>query len=411
MRYDVIVVGAGPAGSTTARECADRGLRVLLLDRATFPRDKPCGGGVNVRAARLLPFELEAVTERVIYGMRVSVKQSSPYDRIAEQPLTLLTQRSKLDAYLAERAVEAGATFRERSPVRSVERRAAEIRVNAGGEEYVGRTLVAADGASGPTSKLAGMPVDRQMGIAIEGNITPETYPEHWTTMFGIDVGSTPGGYGWLFPKGDHVNVGVGGWYEIGPTLRSRLDEMTRFYGYDPQRLWGVRGHPLPVRRPGAALALGNVLAVGDAAGLLDPLSGEGIFAAFWSGRCAAEHLAAYVGGGQADLDGYRADVERELAPDLRTSDQLRDLFHLSPALWALLVRRSSRAWRLLSGLLTGDATYAAVRTRSRLVSLGIDIGSGSVRGTWKLTSVSTAGRAGRRDARAERNLAGDGQQ
>src|SRR5215212_8565082 len=94
MRYDVIVVGAGPGGGTAARECAERGLSTLLLDKASFPRDKPCGGGVNIRAARLLPFDLAPVTERVIYGARFSLRQRPAFDRFSPEPLTCLTQRS-----------------------------------------------------------------------------------------------------------------------------------------------------------------------------------------------------------------------------------------------------------------------------------------------------------------------------
>src|SRR5579872_4717814 len=122
MVYDVIIVGAGPAGSTTARECAERGLSVLLLDRAEFPRDKPCGGGVNVRTARLLPFDLSPVAERVIYGLRVSVHRSNSFEREAQEPLSYLTQRRRFDAFLAEKAVGAGAVLRERLGVRAVDR-------------------------------------------------------------------------------------------------------------------------------------------------------------------------------------------------------------------------------------------------------------------------------------------------
>lgn len=379
MQYDVIIVGAGPAGSTTARECASRGLSVLLLDRAEFPRDKPCGGGVNVRTARLLPFDLADVTECVVTGLRVSVNRCSVFDRTSSEPLSYLTQRRLLDTFLVEKAVAAGATLRERTSARSVERTRSNVTVRAGSETFQARTLVAADGANGPTARLAGIAVPRSLGIALEGNITPDCYPPTWRNIFGIDVGATPGGYGWLFPKGDHVNVGVGGWYHIGPTLRPRLDEMTRFYGFDPDLLWGVRGHPLPVRVPTAPLVDGNILLVGDSAGLLDPLTGEGIYAAVWSGRSAAEHLTAYLRDQVSTLDGYRRAIETDLVPDLRVSTQLHYLFHTMPPAWAQLVRRSSRAWRLVCALMTGDFTYAGIRTRSGLIALGLDVGTAGI--------------------------------
>lgn len=135
----MVVAGAGPAGSTAARECAARGLRVLLLDRATFPRDKPCGGGVNVRAARLLPFDLAPVVERVAFGMRFSLRQAGRFVRYSREPLTYLTQQSRLDTFLVERAVAAGAVFRERAPVRGVERYPAHVVVQAGAVAVCGR--------------------------------------------------------------------------------------------------------------------------------------------------------------------------------------------------------------------------------------------------------------------------------
>jgi geranylgeranyl reductase family protein len=379
MRYDVIVAGAGPAGSTAARECAQRGLSVLLVDRAEFPRDKPCGGGVNVRAARLLPFDLAPVVERTIYGIRVSVREAQTFERRTSEPLSYLTQRRRLDAFLAQKAVDAGATFRERAPMTSVGRAGRSVTIRAGRESFEGRVLIAADGANGPTARLAGVHLRRHMGIALEGNITPEPYPESWSHIFGIDVGGAPGGYGWLFPKGDHLNIGVGGWYHIGPTLRDRLHSMTNFYGFDPCALWGVRGHPLPVRLPDSPLVHDNVLLVGDAAGLLDPLTGEGIFAAIWSGRSAAEHVSRYLVEETSTLEAYRRDVARALLPDLATCNQLHFLFHVMPPAWAQLVRRSSRAWDLVAALMTGDFTYARIKARSHLLGLGIDAGSAGI--------------------------------
>jgi flavin-dependent dehydrogenase len=328
---------------------------------------------------RLLPFGLDPVAERAVFGIRVSVRQGETFERVAPEPLSLLTQRRRLDAFLAEQAVAAGVVFREGTGVRTVDRENSHIVVRAGQETFEGRVLIAADGANGPSAKLAGVDVRRQLGIALEGNVSPDVYPETWKSTLGIDVGGAPGGYGWLFPKADHVNIGVGGWYHIGPTLRTRLEAMTRFYGFEADSLWGVRGHPLPIRLPGSPLAAGNVLLVGDAAGLLDPLTGEGIFAAIWSGRAAARHVARYLAGESGTLDGYRREVTIELLPDLETCNQLHFLFHAMPPAWAELVRRSSRAWRLVAALMTGDFTYAGIKRRSRVLGAGIDLASAGV--------------------------------
>ena len=365
MKYDVLVVGAGPAGSTTARECASRGLSVLMLDRAEFPRDKPCGGGVTIRAANLLPFDLSPVVERVVHNAQLSEHQSKPFTRTYPEAIAYLTQRRRLDEFLAERAVNAGARFQQREAVRAVERHSTHVTVQANGTAYEGRTLVAADGANGRTAQLSGLDIRLKQGIALEGNVTPASgVPARWQDTMGFDMGGLPGGYGWLFPKGDHVNIGLGGWRHIGPSLRSKLDGLVRFYGFDPADLWGLKGHHLPLVQPGTPLALDNMLAVGDAAGLIDPLTGEGIYAGMSSGQIAAGHLQAFVNGDVPNLTGYSDEVEAKLLPELTVSRQLHDVVHLWPGLFMGIDRRTSVLWKAVALLLRGDKTYLDVRDK-----------------------------------------------
>lgn len=364
MRYDVIVAGAGPAGSTVARECATRGLRVLLLDKDVFPRDKPCGGGVNVRSAELMDFDISPIVERTASAVRFSVR-GAVVTRTAGVPLTFLTQRSRLDAFLVERAVAAGATLCEHATVRDVERTADRVVVRAGRQAFVGGALVVADGANGRTASLAGLAGPRWLGVALEANLSPPGgVPLCWADVLGIDLGGVPGGYGWLFPKGDHVNLGVYGWHPAGPALRARLADLTRFYGFDPADLCGMRGHHLPVRAPGAPLAEGNALLVGDAAGLLDPLTGEGIYAALWSGRAAALHVAQYLDGGVPNLHGYAEALERELAPELESARRVRDAVHLAPSAALTILPRTPVSWRFFCRLIRGETSYVQLERR-----------------------------------------------
>lgn len=368
-KYDVVVVGAGPAGSTTARECAARGLSVLLLEKEAFPRDKPCGGGVNVRAAALLPFDLSPVVERTVSTVSFSLRQNSDFTRRWPRPLTYMTQRSRLDHFLVERAVEAGAVWREKAPLETVNRSSGGIEVRAGGAAYQGRVLVAADGANGPTLKAAGVPQRLGMGVALEGNIAQDDASPDGFEAMRLDLGDVPHGYGWLFPKGDHINIGVAGLGTAAPKLREQLFRLTRYYGYEPAKFWGLRGFRLPMRTKGTALASGNVVAVGDAAGLLDPLTGEGIYAAFFSGRAAARHIAAYLSRQAEDLSGYEREIRTELLPDLAVARRWHDVAHLSPRLFARLIERSPRAWALVCRILRGEETYVGFMRRRRSIA------------------------------------------
>lgn len=373
MDYDVIVVGGGPGGSTAAREAAAAGARVLLLDKAAFPRDKPCGGGVNLRAARLLPFELAPVVERTITGVHFSLRMSGGFTRRYPGVLTYMTQRSRLDHFLVEQAVAAGAELREREPVRAVEANG-RVTVRARGGVYTAGVLIGADGANGLTAKHTGLTGGRDQAVALEGNVRAGTDAlRRWEDTLALDLGGIPGGYGWLFPKEDHLNVGVGGWKYLAGHFRPRLDRLTRHYGLDPAAIEDIRGHHLPVRRGHAPIVRGRVLLAGDAAGLIDPLSGEGIYAAILSGRAAARHALAAIDGRTPDLSGYQREIDRALGPELRDSSRLQDVFNLMPPAYVQILRRSDRLWHWLCRIIRGDETYTTLKRRAGPFGLLID--------------------------------------
>jgi geranylgeranyl reductase family protein len=274
-RFDVVVVGAGPAGSASAYRLADAGAKVLLVDRARFPRDKPCGGGLTGRAVRQLPCDVEPVVEARVAEVEFRVGPRSTV-KDAGEPLVLMTQRRRLDLHLAEAAAARGAEFRDGFKVESLDS------VDA---DYV---VVAAGANGGLARELAPGVIH---GVAFEGNAD---YPaEHYRGRAVLEFGAVPGGYGWVFAKGDHVNVGVGGWESEGPRVREHLARLCGEHGIDPESLRDVRGHRLPMRRSIEGLTDGRTLLVGDAAGLVDPLTGDGMYEALLSARLATDAILA----------------------------------------------------------------------------------------------------------------------
>ena len=361
MDTDVIVVGAGPGGSTAARELAARGLGVLMLDRARFPRDKPCGGGVTIRCAQLLPFDISPVVEHVVTGAQVRFRTGRNVARNFDGVLTYMTQRRRLDAFLAERAQEAGAEFRDGQAVARVVRLPdGTFEVQSGGEKHHARALVGADGANGIVATNLGFTRPFEAAVALEGNIaTPQGTPAWLQGRVALQLGGMPGGYGWVFPKGDHVNVGVGGWKAVaGSRLREELDATCRTYGFDPTDLTNLRGHHLPMQRPGTPVVTGGAALVGDAAGLVDPLSGEGIYAAIASGAAVAPAIEDYLAGRTTSLIGYQHRVRREIVRDVEASRALMDIFHAWPAPWVFLLQRSGMFWRTFCRTVRGDTSY-----------------------------------------------------
>jgi geranylgeranyl reductase family protein len=292
-RFDVLVVGAGPAGSATALHLARAGARVLLVDKERFPRDKPCGGGLTGRALRHIPCDVEPVVEHVVHTMVVRASYTTKVARTSAEPLVAMTQRRRLDLHLAEQAAAQGADFRDGVAVGGIVLGDDHVSARVAEKSVVASFVVGADGANGVVARSAQLGDGIVRGVALEGNVPWDALDGaryHGTAW--VELGVVPGGYGWVFPKGDHANLGVGGWLVEGPRLRAHLERLASEHEVDPARLADVRGHRLPMRRAGTAAGHGNVLLVGDAAGLVDPLSGDGMYEAFVSARLAADAIA-----------------------------------------------------------------------------------------------------------------------
>jgi geranylgeranyl reductase family protein len=316
-RYDAIVVGAGPAGSTAAYRLAAAGADVLLVDRARFPRDKPCGGGVTGRAARLLPFAIDPVVEHVVGAVDLRLGYGRSFSRGDGSPLVYMTQRKRLDHFLVEQAVSAGAEFRDGVKVSDVEVREDGVTVQ-GNEAAV---LIGADGVNGATARALDLGGNRVVGVALEGNLPNEKlYRSRYDGRLALELGVVPGGYGWVFPKGEHANFGVGGWESEGPRLREHLRRLCVAHGASFDDLEELRGYRLPLRSPGSTLARGRALLVGDAAGLIDPVSGDGMFEGFLSSQYASEAVLGLLAGETDTLDAYGPRLEDRLATHLWAS-------------------------------------------------------------------------------------------
>ena len=351
--YDALVVGAGPAGSSTAIHLARAGARVLLAEKARFPRDKPCGGGLTGRALKRMPVDPSPVVERDVDRFDLRLGYGSSFSRSHDAPLIRMTQRRRLDAFLAEHAAAAGAELREGARVEGLLNAGTCVRARVGGEAVRADFVVGADGANGIVARSFDLGDGIVRGVALEGNVPLAALDRDLDRTAVIELAVVPGGYGWVFPKGDHANLGVGGWGSEGPLLRDHLSRLARENGVDPASLTDVRGHRLPMRRLGSSPAGGRVLLVGDAAGLVDPLSGDGMYEAFVSATLAADAIVA------GELDGYASALAGALDRHAAASWAAKRALDRHPrAVFA--AARAPGVFKVVAGLLCGDVAHPA---------------------------------------------------
>jgi len=329
-----------------------------MADKARFPRDKPCGGGLTGRALRHLPCDVASVIERVVDRMVLRAGYRTTVDRTSREPLIAMTQRRRLDLLLAEQAAAEGVDFRDGARVSDIELDESGVSARIGEARVRASFLVGADGANGAVARAAGLGDGIVRGVALEGNVPWDALERSdYESAAWVELGVVPGGYGWVFPKGDHANLGVGGWMEEGPRLRDHLDRLARAHAVDPARLGDVRGHRLPMRALGTPAARGRALLVGDAAGLVDPLSGDGMYEAFVSARLAAQAVVA------GRPDAYEASLSAALDRHAAASWKAKRAADRYPraCVWAL---RAPGVFGAISGLLRGELAHPSEAPR-----------------------------------------------
>lgn len=353
--FDVIVIGAGPAGSTAAHRLAASGARVALLDRATFPRDKPCGGGVTLRGLDHIPVDIEPVVEDRISVTELGFGDGATVVKTAASPLVYMTRRRRLDEFLASAAVEAGADLREATRVRGIDLDARGATVATEHGALRASVVVGADGCNGVSATALELGGRIEYGVAYEGNVGWDVLDhDRWRGRLLLEFATVPGGYAWIFPKGDHANLGVGGWTREGPRMREHLAALCRRAGVPGDAVTDARGYRLPLRHPRSPVARGRAVVVGDAAGLVDPMSGDGMFEAFLSSRIAAECIGNFLSGAATGLDGYQRRLNGALATHRSISWLGKRLFDEHPTV-ARRLAGSDALWRRVESRIRGD--------------------------------------------------------
>jgi geranylgeranyl reductase family protein len=346
--YDVIVVGAGPAGSTTARRATQAGLNVLLFDKEPFPRSKPCAGGIRFQVSELLDFDLSSVYQRKISGIAVFSPSGLRADCISEDRSMpgRTVMRSEFDYLLLQKAIEAGTTFMDSTEAIDIHETSNEISVTTlDGEVHTADYVVGADGVNSNVAKqlkfYSGWKKDRA-SVALEAEVEvgeqkvreicgePSGYDAELLLLY---FGEFAHGYTWCFPKKTILSVGACCRQDKVKNIRAGfMNWFTRFqrdYQFEGKIISeGAARFPV---KPAETLAKGRALLVGDAAGLVDAFTGEGIPEAIQSGILAARALnEAVEKSNPLALWEYEQDCQNMILSELKVSQSTAKLFYRS---------------------------------------------------------------------------------
>jgi geranylgeranyl reductase family protein len=295
--WDAIVVGAGPAGCAAAYDLAHSGREVLLLDRAEFPRQKACAGGLTTKTVRALRYGVEPVIRQRLN--RLSIERDGDHSTVLRRraDYCFMTVRKELDDYCFRQTLAAGAHFQRVRSISAISEDAGRVEIAVDGQTLQARFLIGADGVHSRVRQLASSASGEGWfwrAFALEANVR---VPNASSEELVFDFAPVRDGYGWIFPKGDHVNVGL---YSYSPDEKIDRTRLAAYvysrYGDAPAEDvigqyagFGAARHKIPATR---------VFLVGDAGGFADPLTGEGIYFAIVSGQAAAETIAAALRSG-----------------------------------------------------------------------------------------------------------------
>lgn len=340
-RVDVAILGAGPGGGMAACRLATSGLNVILLEKTVLPRHKPCGGALPSKIGGLLDWNIEALVEARIHSQKFLLNYEQPtFNDKMDEPM-LLVSRSRFDYHFIERAANQIAV-RENFPVISVEEKDAKVIIRGkSGEVIHAAYVIAADGATSLTARALGLAQAAPVGAAIdvEIEVEPDVYLAEQTHAT-FNWHCVPDGYGWIFPKAGYLSCGVGAWRSpkgLPGQMRAFLERSFPLGSIQTIRQYG---HPVPLFGGHQPVSTRRVCLVGDAARLVDPILGEGIYYAIKSGLLAAEviiHLLRHPAG----MGDFEPDW-RTVDNCLLDSDQLRVLAanHSDCTLYQVLIRR-----------------------------------------------------------------------
>jgi geranylgeranyl reductase family protein len=359
--YDCIVVGAGVAGATAAYHLAKRGLSVLIVEKETLARPKPCAGGVSPAIAQWFDFDLSPAISRKVTKVRYTWKREDPVEIELQtaEPMWVV-RREVFDRFLVQQAQQQGTELRENTEVRSIEFKGDRWQISTNSDPLEARYTIAADGASGPMAKWLGLkPAKTRSGVSLD---IPDSSPDE---AIRFEFGSIKNGSIWTFPNADGYALGIG--TLIGgdsKKLPKILTDYATKVGLNANA-GQVCEHSLSLWDGDRKLHAQNALLVGDAANVADPLTAEGIRPSILSGVKAAEAIANAVAGDISAIEQYTQVMAKEWGSEMAWASRLAGAFYRFPGIGYKVAIKQPKATQIMLQILCGELRYSDVTGRA----------------------------------------------
>ncbi|MEC4803195.1 MAG: geranylgeranyl reductase family protein [Jaaginema sp. PMC 1079.18] len=361
--FDCIIVGAGPAGSSAAYHLAKRGHSVILLEKAVFPRYKPCGGGISPAVQKWFDFDFAPAIAGQVDRVGFTWKLGDPVSvNLTTQPMWMV-QREVFDKFLVDRATAQGATLQDQTTVSGIQFNGSAWQVTTNQGPIEGKYLIAADGVTGNCASWLGLKTSpTYIGMVLDLPTASQS-----TNTANFDFGSLKNGFIWRFPNGDRTSISAA----ILATPKGKPQEVQKqitnyaqAVGLDPS-VGQFYEHPLRLWSQNNPLHSQNALLVGDAAGITDPLLAEGIRPAIYTGVKAAEAIANAIAGDSSALPEYSSIVQQAWGEEYIWAQRLSGLFFKLPGVaYKVGVKRPTAA-QIMSEILCGQTRYTDITEKA----------------------------------------------
>mgnify|MGYP001627120991 CR=1 FL=1 len=359
-RYDadVIVVGAGPAGATAARLLAAWGINVLLIEKFRLPRYKPCGGAVTKRTLQLLaPLDISPVIETWVKKLTVQSPTGDSLTVALPDQLIATVMRNKFDTYLTDAALASGAKLKDKEPVLRCEQVNEGMEIVTAKRTYHCLVLIGADGANSVVAQYLGLK-PKLRAVSLVAELSRES-SDRWDGSIHLRFPFSLSGYAWCFPKGNHLSAGL---YTHLPSIPNWRDNLYQYLAdlelHDCLDWRKVKGHIIPIANKKSVFRMGNAIVVGDAAGVADPFTGEGISWAIYTGRMAAAFVRVFLEGETDALNDYTRSVHEEVLSEMTAAHWFaRFLFNFPQFCFQHFLHREA-VLRNFAKLLGGEVSY-----------------------------------------------------